>query len=119
MASLSLYNRLNYIIQINAPFKDREDRVFQRDTVLKKGMMVIRDKEFRNSLGKQSEKINQKIENNGSTEELQQIADDIYDRKIKPKTKNKTVREKYGCKVEPTIKKAKLINKERRQNMQR
>lgn len=111
-----MYNRLNYIIQINAPFKEREDRVFQRDTVLKKGMMVIRDKEFRNSLSRKNKKIDQKIENNGTKEELQQIADDIYSRVISRKIKDKTVREKYGCKVEPTIRKAKEIYKNRKGN---
>ena len=98
MASLSLYKRLDYIIQIEAPFKAREDRVFERDSILKKGMMVIRDKEFKNSLGKKIKRIDQKVKNNGSLEKLQQTADEIYLREIEPKmqNENKSLKEKYG-----------------------
>lgn len=98
MASLSLYKRLDYIIQIEAPFKAREDRVFERDSILKKGMMVIRDKEFKNSLGKKIKRIDQKVKNNGSLEKLQQTADEIYLREIelKMQNENKSLKEKYG-----------------------
>lgn len=99
MASLSLYKRLDYIIQIEAPFKAREDRVFERDdNIFKKGMMVIRDKEFKNSLSKRTKGIDQKVNNNGSIEKLQQIADEIYLREIEPKmqNENKSLKEKYG-----------------------
>jgi predicted metal-dependent hydrolase len=99
LASLSLYKRLDYIIQIDAPFKSREDRVFKRDdNIFKKGMMVIRDKEFKNSLSKRTKGIDQKVNNNGSIEKLQQIADEIYLREIEPKMQNKQkgLKEKYG-----------------------
>lgn len=98
MASLPLYNNLDCIIRIEAPFKAREDRVFERDSILKKGMMVIRDKEFKNSLGKKIKRVNHKVENNGSLEKLQQVADEIYLREIEPKMQNehKSLKEKYG-----------------------
>jgi len=96
-----MYKQLDYIIQIDAPFKERENRVFQRDNILKKGMMVIRDKEFKNSLKRNNKRaayINKKINNTGSIEDLQKIADEIYFEIIdnnKKRKKKETVRERY------------------------
>ena len=82
------------MIQIDAPFKEREDRVFSRDILLKKGIMVRRDVVFRDSLkkGENRNYIDEKISNTGDL-----IADEIYSKKIdNTYSRPKTIREKYG-----------------------
>lgn len=112
-----MYKQLDYIIQIDAPFKKREERVFHRDDRFKKGMMVIRDKEFRNSLKRNNKRdryINKKINNTGSIEDLQKIADEIYfeiiDNNIKRK-KKETVRERYEWHKTKPINTTKIANR--------
>lgn len=63
--------------------------------------MVRRDKDFRNSIRrgkKKGKKVDKKIENSGTIEDLQRIADKIYNEQISPnpQIKKKTMKEKYG-----------------------
>lgn len=99
LGNLSVYKKFDYMIQIDAPFKEREDRVFSRDILLKKGIMVRRDVVFRDSLkkGENRNYIDEKISNTGDLQELQKIADEIYSKKIdNTYSRPKTIREKYG-----------------------
>ena len=105
LGALPIYKQLDYIIRIDAPFIEREKRVYNRDILLQKGIMVRRDKAFRDSIKKNRKQINRKIQNNGSIEELRKLSDEIYfeiiDNDIK-KTKEETIRERYGgYKIKP------------------
>lgn len=63
--------------------------------------MVRRDKDFRNSIRrgkKKGKQVDRKIENSGTIEDLQKIADKIYKDQISPdpQRNKKTMKEKYG-----------------------
>ena len=82
--------------------------------LLQKGVMVRRDKAFRDSIKKNRKQINRKIQNNGSIEELRKLADEIYFEIIYNdirQNKKETVRERYsGYKIKP-IDMSKIGNK--------
>lgn len=104
LANYSIYRKLDYIIWIDVPFTERQERVIRRqDRLLEKHSLVKRDQGFRLALkrAKRSGKqINLKIDNTGTIEELQDIAEGIYEEQIlnngKQKPKVKTMEEKYG-----------------------
>lgn len=76
--------------------------MLDRDILLKKGVMVRRDKMFRKSIKKANKTgkyVDKKIQNIGTVEELQKLADEIYNINIcdviKENTKE-TIRQRYG-----------------------
>lgn len=103
LTKYSIYKDMDYVIQVDAPFIQREERVIiRKDKLLEKNNMVMRDLHFREALQVGKRKgisIDRKIENTGSLEELQNIADDIYIEQIYGKTgdnRKATMEEKYG-----------------------
>lgn len=95
-----MYKKLNYLIQVDAPFKEREDRVLARDSLFVKGTMVYRDIEFRKAIrkGNRYKSIDIKVSNKGSLEDLQAVADQVYEEKILTRgTQSKeSMTQKYG-----------------------
>lgn len=104
IARYSVYRKLDYIIWIDVPFAERQERVIKRqDRLLEKHSLVKRDQGFRIALKKakrSGKQINLKINNTGTREQLQDIADRIYEEQIlnngKQKPKAKTMKQKYG-----------------------
>ena len=101
-----MYKKLNYLIQVDAPFKEREDRVSARDSLFIKGTMVNRDIEFRKALkkGNRYKLIDMKVSNNGSLEDLQAVADQVYEEEFSTREAQckETMRQKYGgYKIKP------------------
>lgn len=102
LGDFSVYDKFDYLIQIDAPFVEREKRVIQRkDIVYDKNTMVNRDLDFRqaqNRRKREGKRIDLKIENIGSKEDLQKIADRIYYEQIvgKKQKVNETMQDKYG-----------------------
>ena len=71
--------------------------------------MVIIDIEFNNSLKGMKKTIDKKIENTGTIEELQEIANSIYAEQIESKIKRnskgrETLKQKYGGYKTKTVK---------------
>lgn len=113
LSNFSIYNNLDYLVQINAPFVEREKRVNNRDGIVIKGMMVRRDREFRDSIRrakKRGRQIDIKIENTGTVENLQQIADEFYDKHISNKPLQ-SMKQKYGGYKTINVRETRLINK--------
>ncbi len=102
LGNFAIYKKLDYIIQINVPFREREKRIIKRkDVLFDKETIVRRDKAFNRSQkigNKKGKKINRRIENIGTIEDLQKLADKIYHEHISsnPQKKKKTMKEKYG-----------------------
>lgn len=102
LGEYSIYDKFDYLIRIDAPFVEREKRVIERkDVVFDKDTMVNRDIEFKQAHRKglrKRKKVDQVIQNTGTKEALQVIADKIYSQQIQTKSTNRsrTMREKYG-----------------------
>lgn len=102
LANFSIYNKFDYLIQIDAPFAERKKRIIERKDILyDKDTVVNRDLGFRQAQNrgkKKGKRINEKIENIGSKEDLQKIADRIYFEQILPKDRKlrESMTEKYG-----------------------
>lgn len=102
LGDFSVYNELDYLIQISAPFVEREERVKKRkDAFFDKTSIVKRDIRFRDAQRyrkKSVKQIDERIKNIGTIEDLQKIADRIYtEQVIGIKQKNdETMQEKYG-----------------------
>lgn len=96
------------MIQIDAALQEREKRVLKRNDFVFKNSnietMEKRDKEFEEGLKKSKQrKIDIKISNEGSIQELQEQADNIYQEIIKDsKHRKNPMVEKYGgYKIKP------------------
>ncbi len=102
LANFTIYNKFNYLIQIDAPFLEREKRVIQRkDAFFDKDSMLKRDSDFEKAdkRGRKKGKIiDEVIQNIGTKEDLQKIADRIYNEQISGKStkNNRAMIEKYG-----------------------
>ena len=106
IGNFSVYKELDYIIKLEASYKDRLERISKRDNILRKGTLIRRDKEVKAALKKGNRRIDKTIFNNGSREDLQKEAEEIYEKTIKPTEKTKqTVREKYKVDNTPTMSK--------------
>lgn len=102
LGDFSIYNKFDYLIQIDAPFIERKKRIIERNDILyDKDTVANRDLGFRqaqNRAKKKGKTINEKIENIGSKADLQKIADRIYSEQIltKDRKPRETMIEKYG-----------------------
>lgn len=102
LGDFSIYNKLDYLIEMNAPFTERQERIKKRkDVFFDKTTMVKRDVRYRDikrHTKKSNKQIDEKICNDGGLEELQKIADRIYyEQIIGIKQKNdETMQDKYG-----------------------
>lgn len=98
----SVYKDIDYIVHVDAPFIQREERVIKRkDKTLEKNNMVMRDLHFREAMQvgkKKGRSIDEKVENTGLLEELQKIADRIYSEQIigEKQKDDETMQDKYG-----------------------
>lgn len=102
LGDFPIYNKLDYLIELEVPFVEREERVKKRkDIIFDKTTMVKRDIGFRNAQRyrkKSNKQVDEKINNTGSKENLQKIADKIYSEQIvvKEPKGNETMQDKYG-----------------------
>lgn len=102
LAEFAIYKKFDYLIHIDAPFAERERRAIERnDIFFDKRTMVDRDLGFRKAEKKGRKKgkiVNQVIQNTGSKEELQKVADKIYEEQIRNRRvkTNQSMQEKYG-----------------------
>lgn len=122
LGNFSIYNKFDYLIQIDAPFAERKKRIIERKDILyDKDTVVNRDLGFRQAQNRGKKKgiiINEKIENIGSKEDLQKIADRIYSEQILPKDREprESMAEKYGgYKIRTPRMKARAKEKEERE----
>jgi hypothetical protein len=114
LAKYSVYKKLDYIVLVDAPFVERQKRVENRkDRLVTQDTLLERDKRFR-LVSRQAKRIGKKIDikikNIGTIEELQDIATQIYEREIlaKKEYKEKSMKEKYGGYKAKTVKITKL-----------
>lgn len=99
LSALPVFKKIDYVIQVEAPFIQREKRIKQRDYMTNKSDIIRRDRHFNNSLRRKrnSNRINKSIINIGSLEDLQKLADEIYCKVVEGKTeKEPSMKEKYG-----------------------
>lgn len=112
LGDFKIYDKFDYLIQIDSPLEEREKRVMQRkDLEFDEQTILQRDLDFKNAEKKGRKKgkiIDEVIQNTGTKEDLQRVADRIYDEQIKSKNENnkELMREKYGgYKTKPIIRK--------------
>lgn len=102
LGNFRLFNKFDYLIEINAPFIERQGRIIKRkDEIFDKEIIVNRDIDFKESKkkGRRKGKISDKvIQNIGTKEDLQKIANEIYYEQIEGRSVNnvETIQEKYG-----------------------
>lgn len=123
LGEFTIYDKFDYLIKIDAPFTEREKRVIQRkDVVFNKNTMVGRDIEFKQAEKKgrkKNKRINEVVENTGTKEDLQIIADRIYNEQIKGRSENhkQTMQEKYGgYKTKPITRRQQLKTDKRQKD---
>lgn len=94
-----MYREIDYLIQLEAPFIERQNRIISRNDIYK-DRMVARDLAYRRAyrIGNKKRHIDMTIKNTVTLEELQAIADDIYAREIACEIngKKETMKDKYG-----------------------
>lgn len=103
LGNFKIYSKLDYLIQINAPFEVRKKRVIKRkDVSYDKETMVERDIKFRQAqkhIKISSKQVDEQISNIGNKEDLQKTADRIYSEQIKNRNRihnDESMQEKYG-----------------------
>lgn len=115
LADFAIYKKFDYLIHIDAPFAERERRAIERnDIFFDKQTMVDRDLGFRKAekrARKKGKLVNEVIQNTGSKEDLQKVADRIYEEQIgnrRVKT-NQSMQEKYGGYKTKTVNRTKSV----------
>lgn len=73
---LEIKNGLDFLVKINVPYHTRISRIAQRDGILDKNFIVHRDQKVAKGL-KDNKKPNLVVENNGTMEDLENLASHI------------------------------------------